>query len=227
MSKFERRDLLLNDNQIEILNNSKIMIFGLGGVGGYVFEALIRMGIKNLSICDGDNFQESNLNRQILSTIDSINKPKVEIAISRALQINEECHIEAYDMFINKDNIDEISFNNVDYIIDAIDDVNAKVLLIKKAKELNISIISMMGAGNRLKANFIVSDIYKTKNDPLSKKMRNILKKENIDSLKVIYTTDLPNKLNKETNNIGSISYVVGLAGLTIAQEVISDLLKL
>src|SRR5574344_2806122 len=113
MSKFERRDLLLNDNQIEILNNSKIMIFGLGGVGGYVFEALIRMGIKNLSICDGDNFQGSNLNRQILSTIDSINKPKVEIAISRALQINEECHIEAYDMFINKDNIDEISFNNV------------------------------------------------------------------------------------------------------------------
>jgi len=227
MSKFERRDLLLNDNQIEILNNSKIMIFGLGGVGGYVFEALIRMGIKNLSICDGDNFQESNLNRQILSTIDSINKTKVETAISRALQINEESHIEAYNMFINKDNINEISFNNVDYIIDAIDDVNAKILLIKKAKELNIPIISMMGAGNRLKANFIVSDIYKTKNDPLSKKMRNILKKENIDSLKVVYTTDLPNKLNKETNNIGSISYVVGLAGLTIAQEVISDLLKL
>lgn len=224
MSKFLRRDVLLNESQIEKIENAKIALFGLGGVGGYTLEALVRMGIKNLFLCDGDKFDESNLNRQILSLESNIGKDKVLVAKERALSINKDIKIDIYNEFVNSSNINNINFD-FDYIIDAIDDTNAKVLLIKKAKELNIPIISMMGAGNRLNATFKISDINKTKEDPLSKKMRYLLKNEGINHVKVVYTEDKPIKPNVN-GVIGSVSYVVGMAGLTIANEVINDLIK-
>ena len=224
MSKFIRRDVLLTDTQIEKIESARIALFGLGGVGGYTLEVLVRMGIKNLFLCDGDKFDESNLNRQILSLESNIGKDKVEVAKGRVLSINKDIKIDTYNEFINSSNIKTINFN-FDYIIDAIDDTDAKVLLIKKAKELNIPIISMMGAGNRLNATFKVSDINKTKEDPLSKKMRYLLKNEGINHVKVVYTEDKPLKPNAD-GVIGSISYVVGMAGLTLANEVINDLIK-
>ena len=224
MSKFIRRDVLLTDTQIEKIESARIALFGLGGVGGYTLEVLVRMGIKNLFLCDGDKFDESNLNRQILSLESNIGKDKVEVAKERVLSINKDIKIDTYNEFINSSNIKTINFN-FDYIIDAIDDTDAKVLLIKKAKELNIPIISMMGAGNRLNATFKVSDINKTKEDPLSKKMRYLLKNEGINHVKVVYTEDKPLKPNAD-GVIGSISYVVGMAGLTLANEVINDLIK-
>ena len=224
MSKFIRRDVILTDTQIEKIESARVALFGLGGVGGYTLEALVRMGVKNLFLCDGDKFDESNLNRQILSLESNIGKEKVEVAKERALSINKDIKIDTYNEFINSSNIKTINFN-FDYIIDAIDDTDAKVLLIKKAKELNIPIISMMGAGNRLNATFKVSDINKTKEDPLSKKMRYLLKNEGINHVKVVYTEDKPLKPSTD-GVIGSISYVVGMAGLTLANEVINDLIK-
>ena len=152
---FERRDLLLTKSQIEKLENAKVALFGLGGVGGYTLEAITRMGIKNLFLCDGDVFDESNLNRQILSTQNVLKVNKALVAKERVLSINPQANVIVFDKFIDESTINEINFD-FDYIIDAIDDTKAKVLLIKKANELNIPIISMMGAGNRLSAEFIV-----------------------------------------------------------------------
>ena len=219
---FERRDLLLNPSQIEKLNNAKVALFGLGGVGGYTLEAITRMGIKNLFLCDGDVFDESNLNRQILSTQNVIGINKALVAKERVLSINPQANVLVFDKFIDESTINEINFD-FDYIIDAIDDTKAKVLLIKKANELNIPIISMMGAGNRLSADFIVSDINKTEYDPLAKKMRYLLKNEGIKHLKVVYTKDLP---LRQASPVGSISYVVGQAGLKLAEEVIKDIIS-
>ncbi len=220
---FERRDLLLNEKQIENINKARIALFGLGGVGGYILEALVRMGITDFFLCDGDTFSESNLNRQILSVTNNIGFLKVEEAKKRVLSINPNAKVEIFDKYIDENTIKELSFDYT-YIIDAIDDVKAKVLLIKEAKKRNIKIISSMGAGNRLNASFIVSDIYKTEYDPLSKKMRTILRREGIDSLKVVYTKDLPLKTNSTT--IGSISYVVGMMGIKIVEEVILDIIN-
>ena len=224
MSKFIRRDVLLTKDEISIIENARIALFGLGGVGGYALEALVRMGINNFFLCDGDKFDESNLNRQILSLESNIGSEKVLVAKERALSINKDIKINTFNEFIDSDTINNINFN-FDYIIDAIDDTDAKVLLIKKAKELNIPIISMMGAGNRLNATFKVTDINKTKEDPLSKKMRYLLKNEGINHVKVVYTENKPIKPSKD-GVIGSVSYIVGMAGLTLVSEVINDLIK-
>ena len=218
---FERRDLLLTPSQIEKLDNAKVALFGLGGVGGYTLETLIRMGIKNIFICDGDVFDESNLNRQILALKSNIGINKAVVGKNRILSINPEVKVEVFDKFVDEETIKEINFD-FDYIIDAIDDTKAKVLLIKKANELNVPIISMMGAGNRLAAEFIVSDINKTEYDPLSKKMRFLLKNEGIKHLKVVYTKDLPERTETP---VGSVSYIVGMAGLRLAEAAIKDII--
>ena len=221
---FLRRDLLLNEKEIEKISKARIALFGLGGVGGYVLESLARMGINHFFLCDGDVFDETNLNRQLLSNLSNIGFSKVEAGKDRILSINKDAEIAIFGEYVCNDNIDKINFD-FDYIIDCIDDSKAKVLLIKRAKEKGVKIISAMGAGNRLSANFIVSDIYKTEYDPLSKKMRSLLKKEGIDCLKVVYTKNLPLRKNDESSPTGSISYVVGMMGLKISEEVIKDLL--
>ena len=219
---FERRDLLLNQLEKQKIESDKVALFGLGGVGGYTLEALVRMGMKNLFLCDGDVFDKSNLNRQILSTQSVIGVNKAKVAKERVLSINPQANVLVFDKFIDEETINEINFD-FDYIVDAIDDSKAKVLLAKKAQELGIPIISMMGAGNRLSANFIVSDINKTEYDPLAKKMRFLLKNEGIKHLKVVYTKDLP---LRQASPVGSISYVVGQAGLKLAEEVIKDIIS-
>ena len=224
MDKFIRRDILLTKTQIETIEKAKIAIFGVGGVGGYTLEALVRMGVKDFIICDGDSFVDSNLNRQILSTSNTIGRNKAEVAKERALLINEDVNIQVCPFFINQYSIKDINLNGY-FIVDAIDDVVNKVLLIKYAIEHGNKIISMMGAGNRIAATFEKTDIYKTTNDPLAKKMRSILKKEGIKKLNVIYSKDLPQ--TTESKEVGSISYVVGKAGLTLAEEVIKEILNI
>jgi tRNA A37 threonylcarbamoyladenosine dehydratase len=223
MKAFERRDILLNETQIEKLEKAKIAIFGLGGVGGYAFEALLRMGIKDFILCDGDNFTLSNLNRQILSTSANLNKNKAEEAKIRALSIFNDLNIKVIPYNVNKENINSLGLNGY-YIVDCIDSVDDKIALIKYAKENGNDIISMMGAGNRLHASFISSDIYKTSSDALSKKMRKRLREESIDNLKVVYTKD--DALVHPKGNVASISYVVGSAGLKVAEEVIKSIIE-
>ncbi len=224
MDKFIRRDILLTKAQIETIEKAKIAIFGVGGVGGYTLEALVRMGVKDFIICDGDSFVNSNLNRQILSISNTIGRNKAEVAKERALLINEEVNIHVCPFFLNQYSIKDINLDGY-FIVDAIDDVVNKVLLIKYATEHGNKIISMMGAGNRITATFEKTDIYKTTNDPLAKKMRSILKKEGIKKLNVIYSKDLPK--TTDSKDIGSISYVVGKAGLTLAEEVIKEILNI
>ena len=223
MSAFERRDLILTKEEINKIESAKIAVFGLGGVGGYAFEALVRMGVKNFIVCDGDNFTESNLNRQILSTLDSIGKNKAIVAKERALSINKDIIIKEYPFFINEETIKNIDLKDY-FIVDAIDDVKNKILLIKYANKNKNNIISMMGAGNRLYASFEKTDIYKTINDPLAKKMRGLLKKEGIKKLNVVYSKDERKAL--DTTTIASISYVVGKAGLNLAEETIKEILN-
>ena len=223
MNAFERRDLLLNDEEIDKINKSRIAIFGLGGVGGYTLEALARMGISDFVLVDGDRFEDSNLNRQILSSINNIGRLKTDVAEEKILSINPNSKIVKYPLFLDDSTKDLIDYN-VTYIVDCIDDANAKVILAEIAKSRDIPIIAMMGAGNRIHADFIVSDINQTSQDPLSKKMRRLYKDRGIDKVKVVYTKDAALRTNSTT--VGSISYVVGYAGLKVAEAVISDIIN-
>lgn len=223
MSVFERRDLLLSDDEIDKINKSRIAIFGLGGVGGYTLEALARMGISDFVLVDGDRFEDSNLNRQILSSINNIGRLKTDVAEEKILSINPNSKIVKYPLFLDDSNKDLIDYN-VTYIVDCVDDANAKVILAEIAKSRDIPIIAMMGAGNRIHADFIVSDIKETSQDPLSKKMRRLYKDRGIDKVKVVYTKDAALRTNSTT--VGSISYVVGYAGLKVAETVISDIIN-
>ena len=221
MLNLSRRDILLSNDQINKLNKAKVAIFGLGGVGGYTLEALVRIGINSFIIVDGDTYEESNLNRQLLSTTKTIGLYKTDVWESHIKEINPDAKVVSYNIFYDENN--NIDLSDVSIIIDAIDDVKAKVLLIKKAKELNIPIISMMGAGNRLISSFMVTDIYKTSIDPLAKKMRKLLKEEGINKLTVVSSS--VNPIKTDTTTIGSISYVVASAGLKLAEGAIDILL--
>ncbi len=222
MIDFTRRNILLNDEEIIKISNAKVAVFGLGGVGGYTVESLARIGIKYFVLVDGDKYEESNLNRQLLSTRKTIGKFKTDVWESHLNDIDCDINVSTFNLFYNKDNAHVIDFSNIDLIIDAIDDVDAKVLLISKAKELNIPIVSMMGAGNRRESSFIITDIYKTNSDPLAKKMRQKLRENNIDHLTVVSSTIPPIRTGSLT--IGSISYVVGSAGLKLAEAAINKL---
>lgn len=222
MLNLSRRDILLTNDQINILNKAKVAIFGLGGVGGYTLEALVRMGINSFIIVDGDTYEESNLNRQLLSTTKTIGLYKTRVWEGHIKEINPDAKVVSYNIFYDENS--NIDLSDISIIIDAIDDVKAKVLLIKKAKELNIPIISMMGAGNRLTSSFMVTDIYKTSIDPLAKKMRKLLKEEGINKLTVVSSN--VNPIKTDTTTIGSISYVIASAGLKLSEGAIDILLK-
>lgn len=221
---FSRTELLIGKENVKKLQNSKVAIFGIGGVGGYVLEALSRAGIGNFILVDKDVVDITNINRQIIATSSSIGKPKVEIAKKRVLDINPNAKVEIYQEFFMPDSKDFFD-NTVDYIVDAVDTVTAKIELIVRAKKLNVPIISSMGTGNKLDpTKFEVTDIYKTTICPLAKIMRKELKKRGIESLKVLYSKEEP---IKQTNSVtASISFVPSVAGLIIAGEVIKDLIK-
>lgn len=210
------------------LRNSKVLIFGIGGVGGYVVEGLTRAGIGKIDIVDKDNVDLTNLNRQIIANHETIGRPKVDVMKERMLSINPEVDCETFKIFFGCYNSDEekdhIDFTKYDYIIDAVDTVTAKLEIIKRAKESNVRVISSMGTGNKLDpTKFQITDIEKTKVCPLAKVMRKELKSLGIEGVKVLYSEEEP-VIN--TREPASISTVPSVAGLIIANEVIKDLIK-
>lgn len=217
-----RTSLILNSDIINKIENIKILLVGVGGVGGSCFEMLVRLGFLNITIVDFDKFEESNLNRQILSLKDNIGIEKVLVAKERALSINDKINISTFNF-----KLDENSINNLedyDYIIDACDDVKAKILLIKYAIKNNIKIISSCGTGNRINPSLLeITNIWKTKDDPLAKKIRYQLRKENIKyKVPVVCSSEQPVKNQK----VGSISLVPNAAGILLASYIINDILK-
>jgi len=231
---FQRTMMLIGEDKIEKLSKAKVAVCGLGGVGSFAFEALVRCGVGNFVIVDKDRVVPSNLNRQLIATMPSIGRYKVEIARERAVEINPFVKIEIIPKKVTSENIYEIFENvNLDYIVDAIDDIGAKVALIKFSSKENIKIISCMGMGNRINPLLVkVSDIYSTRYCPLAKKLRSILRKENIKSLKVVCSEEKPSKPDyrylkekSEKKHVpASISFVPPVAGFIMAYEVVKDL---
>ena len=220
-----RTELLIGKQGIKKLQNSKVAIFGLGGVGSYVVEGLSRAGVGNFILVDNDKINPSNINRQIIATTKTVGKPKVIVEKERILEINPEANVEIIEEFFTKDS-KEIFDNTFSYIIDAIDTISSKIELIVRANKLNIPIISCMGTGNKLDpTKFEITDIYKTTVCPLAKVIRKELKNRGIEKLKVLYSKEEPIKLNN-TNTISSISFVPSVAGLIISGEVIKDILN-
>ena len=222
---FHRTAILLGDEAMERLNNARVAVFGVGGVGGYVVEALARSGVGALDLIDSDQVCETNLNRQIIALRSTIGRDKVDVMKERIADINPECKVNVRKCFFLPENSDEFDFREYDYIVDAVDTVTAKVHLVVKANECQVPIISSMGAGNKMNpADFEVADIYKTSVCPLAKVMRHELKKRNIPHLKVVYSKEEP--IKNELGYPGSISFVPSAAGLILAGEVIKDLAK-
>lgn len=227
-NQFERSELLLGTEGIEKLKNSKVAIFGVGGVGGYVVEALARSGIGKLDLIDSDIVTLSNLNRQIIALHSTIGQPKVNVAKERCLDINPNIKINTHQIFYLPENAEQFDLSNYDYIVDAIDTISAKISLVENANKCNIPIISAMGAGNKFEAQaFKVADISKTSVCPLAKIMRKELRLRGINHLKVVYSEEIPQKIDniKGENLVGSLSYVPSVVGLLIAGEVINDLI--
>jgi tRNA A37 threonylcarbamoyladenosine dehydratase len=247
LNQFSRTQLLLGEDGMEKLQNSHVAVFGIGGVGGYVVEALVRSGVGTIDIFDDDKVCLTNLNRQLIATRETVGKYKVEVMKERALSINPNVVINAHNCFYMPDNADEYDFSEYSYIVDAIDTVTGKLEIIMRANALNIPVISCMGAGNKLDASkFEVADIYETSMCPLARTMRRELKKRGIKKLKVVYSTEKPlrpiedmriscrshcicppntaRKCTERRDIPGSTAFVPAVAGLIAAGEVIRDL---
>lgn len=227
LNQFSRTELLIGKEGIKKLQNSKVAIFGIGGVGSFVVEGLVRAGIGKFVLVDKDTVDITNLNRQIIATRKTVGKPKVEIAKERILEINPDAKVEIYQQFFMPDS-EEILDNTVDYVVDAVDTVTAKIELVVRANKLNIPIISSMGTGNKLDpTRFEVTDIYKTSVCPLAKVMRKELRTRGIEKLKVVYSKEEPIKLNDAKKQVpGSVSFVPSVVGLIIVGEVVKDIIK-
>lgn len=228
MEQNKRTIMLIGEENFKKITNKTIMIFGCGGVGGFVIESLARSGVNNLILIDNDEVKESNLNRQIIATTDTIGKLKVDVFKKHLLAINPNINIKVYPLFILKDNITQINFRNVDYIIDCVDTVTAKITIIETAKQLNIPVISSMGTGNKLdQTKLKIVDIKKTHTCPLAKVMRYELKKRNITDVLVLFSEETPiTSSNNITKEIPSMIFVPSIAGIMIAQRVILDLIN-
>lgn len=239
-TQFERTKLLIGEESLEKLKNARVAIFGVGGVGGYVCEALARSGIGSFDLIDNDTVCLSNLNRQIIATHSSVGKYKVDVMRDRMLDINPEVNVKVYKCFFLPENAHEFPFAEYDYVVDAVDTVTAKIELVMKCQEEGVPIISSMGTGNKMEASaFKVTDIYKTKMCPLAKVMRYELKKRGVKKLKVVYSEEIP--LNPMDRSIevdaktdktvasrrstpGSLAFVPPVSGMIIAGEVVKDL---
>lgn len=225
--QFLRTSTLIGEANLEKLQNSRVAIFGVGGVGGFVLEALVRSGIGSIDIIDNDTVSISNINRQIIATHDTLGEYKVDVARARALSINPDMNIRTYKTFYLPENSAEFDFSEYDYIVDAVDTVTAKIEIIVNAKQAEIPVISCMGTGNKLDpTRFEITDIYKTSVCPLAKVMRRELKKRGIDSLKVLYSKEEPIKNEEGRTPPASIAFVPSVAGLIIAGEVVKDIMK-
>ena len=220
--QFERTSLLVGEEAISKLNNSKVLIFGVGGVGGYVAEALARTGVGSITIVDKDTVSESNINRQIIALHSTVGRDKVDVLKERMLDINPDIQVDARKCFFLPDNAHEFDFGQYDYIVDAVDTVTAKLQIIVQAKEASVPVISAMGAGNKVHPEmFEIADIYKTEMCPLAKVMRRELKNRGIKKLKVVYSKEKP---VYKGDVPGSIAFSPSVAGLLMASEVVRDL---
>lgn len=223
-NRFSRTEALLGERAMEKLKKARVAVFGIGGVGGHVVEALVRSGVGAVDIVDSDKVCLSNLNRQIIATESSIGKYKVDVMKERILDINPEAVVNVHKCFYLPETKDEFDFFQYSYVVDAVDTVTAKIQLVMEAEEAGVPIISSMGAGNKLDPTaFQVADIYKTSVCPLAKVMRRELKKRGIKKLKVVYSKEQPVAKNAVP---ASVAFVPSVAGLIIAGEVIKDLAK-
>lgn len=233
LEQFVRTGILLGEEKMRLLEKSRVAVFGIGGVGGYVTEALARSGIGAFDLIDNDTVALSNLNRQIIATRDTIGRYKTEVMKERILSINENADVRIHNCFYLPETASAFSFSDYTYVVDAVDTVTAKIDIIMQAQAAGVPIISSMGAGNKLDATKLaVTDIYKTSMCPLAKVMRRELKKRGIKKLKVVYSTEKAIKPVAETTETegrrsipGSISYVPSVAGLLMAGEVIREII--
>ena len=231
--QYTRTAALIGWDGIEKLAEAKVLVFGVGGVGGYVVEALGRAGVGRIDIVDKDTVDISNINRQIIATHDTLERPKVEVMKERLLGINPDIKVEAYETFYLPENAEQFDFSSYDYIVDAVDTVTAKLEIITRAKSLGVPVISAMGAGNKMDPGRLrIADIYKTSVCPLAKVMRKELRDRGIDSLKVVYSDEPPIKRKKGEDNVlgdgrtpGSTPFVPAAAGLLMAAEIVKDIL--
>lgn len=247
LNQFSRTSLLFGEESIEKLHNMRVAVFGIGGVGGYVCEALVRSGIGAFDLVDDDKVCLTNLNRQIIATRETVGRYKVDVMRDRILSINPKADVRIHKCFFLPENADDFPFEEYDYVVDAVDTVTAKLEIIMRAKLLGIPVISAMGAGNKLDASrFKVADIYQTTMDPLAKVMRRELKKRGVKKLKVVFSDEKPTRpvedmgISCRTNCIcppgaahkcterrdipGSTAFVPAVAGLIMAGEIIKDL---
>ena len=232
IEELSRTQMLLGEAAMKKLKNSRVAVFGVGGVGGYVCESLVRSGVGHFDLIDSDTVSLSNINRQIIATHRSVGQYKVDVMKERMLDINPDVDVKVYRCFFLPENADDFPFEEYDYVVDAVDTVTAKIELVMKCKEKNVPIISSMGAGNKLNASaFLVADIYKTNMCPLAKVMRRELKKRGVRKLKVVYSEEKPLIPQGEVNDgrrstPGSVAFVPSVAGLIAGGEVIQDLIK-
>jgi len=233
--QFIRTEYLLGEEAVSKLQKSHVAVFGIGGVGGYLVEALARSGVGEFDIIDNDNIELSNINRQIIATHKTLGMAKVDVMKERILEINPNAKVNAYKVFYSQETADQFDFTKYDYIADAIDSITSKINIAFRADKNNIRIISAMGAGNKLDpTKFEVADIYDTSVCPLAKVMRKELRSLGVSKLKVVYSKEIPSTLYKkdETDNektkgkriIGSVAFVPSVAGLIMAGEIIKDL---
>lgn len=223
MSFNERTVALIGQDKYDTLKNKRVIVFGCGGVGGYTIEMLARCGVESITIVDFDTVSESNLNRQIIATTNTIGKLKVDCFKERIATINKDCKVLAINQKLTTENIQKFNLQQYDYVIDCIDMVTSKVALIKHCYFNNINLISSMGTGNKYQVpQFEICDIYNTKNDGLAKVMRNLLKKENVKSAKVIYSCQDA----KKQQVLGSIAYFPAMCGIMLASYVVNELIK-
>ena len=231
--RFKRTERLLGSHAMQRLAESRVAVFGVGGVGGYTVEALARSGVGALDLCDKDVVDLTNLNRQIIALQGTVGRPKVEVAAERILEINPYCRVTTHQVFYLPETADQFDFTEYDYVVDAVDTVTTKLSLILRAKESGVPVISSMGAGNKLDpTRFRVADLYQTSVCPLAKVMRRECRKRGIDSLKVVYSTEdalTPQEGVAEDasrrSTPGSVAYVPSVAGLIIAGEVVKDII--
>ena len=224
--RFIRTELLLGKEKLDILKNRHVAIFGVGGVGGYVCEALVRSGIGRFTIVDRDTVNESNINRQIIALSSTVGRAKVDVMKERMQDINPEVIVDAHEVFFLPENSGEFDFASYDYVVDAVDTVTAKIQIITAAKEAGVPVISSMGAGNKLDpTKFRISDIAKTSVCPLAKVMRRELKNRGITDVKCVYSVE--EAIKHEGTDIGSVAFVPSVAGLMIASEVVRDLIMI
>lgn len=225
MEQLSRLKLLTNETTLEKIMNTNVLLIGLGGVGGFAFDCLARSGIKDITIIDGDKFEITNLNRQLFSLHTTIGENKTDVCERFGLQINPEIKITKMTKFLTLENIKEIDFKQYDYILDACDTISIKKELIRICTKQNIKLISCMGTGNKLRPELLeITEIRKTKSDPLAKIIRKMVKEERIkQKIHVVSSTEVPKKV--EGREIGSISFVPATAGILMSSYVLNDII--